>query len=623
MNSKLSVLLNGDLRQFKRWSERRLNGYAYNILEKIIKNEELNSNNFEIHKINGSEKSLINIIRYVVSIDLNTDLSELKLYSCDTLIFNECIQIIQKLRGNKAAIKYYYLAENNFSDLQYVNHELISAISFYGKDWATTRYALKKMAILKPKSIDIIKKIALLEASTRNFELASKAYSFWYKTDPNDIDALIGMVHSAKHECFFGLSKFEEKISEKIEIEKCRAETLFALLSNKYMSRKLLRIAHERYAHNRFKEYKIKPQNELERNNSKINIGYLSADFYTHATLMLAYDAITKYNKNTYNVHIFDYSSKSDELTEKLKANVDYYHNILDLSSQESANYIAAKKIDILIDIKGYTTNTRLDILAYRPALIQVAWLAYPSTYGSKLLVDYVLADEQVVPLGNEDEFIESVYKLKCCYQPNTLIRENIAYRRKRIFSGKLCNFNQFYKMGEEWIEKFGKFLSQNSKITITFLSHSEAANNRLAKSLISFGANISQIFFREGMKPEEHLQDLLNYDLAIDSFPYTSHTTGSDALWTGMPLIPAVGDTFASRVSYSLYYHAGLPLNYVGEGIDGMINHLQIVINDNKYYQILIDKLILPETLPLFNSDMFTTELDKFFKFCLNSDTQ
>ena len=146
MNSNLISLLNGDYRQFKRWSKRRVNSYALELLNKIIDYEIINNNEIDFTNIKGEDFPLINIIKFVVAVDGNIDLNLIRLNKINENATNECIKIIQKFRGNSAAIKFYLKIQDDHGNLGYINHELISAISFYGKDFTTTRFALKMMA---------------------------------------------------------------------------------------------------------------------------------------------------------------------------------------------------------------------------------------------------------------------------------------------------------------------------------------------------------------------------------------------------------------------------------------------------------------------------------------------
>jgi predicted O-linked N-acetylglucosamine transferase (SPINDLY family) len=221
--------------------------------------------------------------------------------------------------------------------------------------------------------------------------------------------------------------------------------------------------------------------------------------------------------------------------------------------------------VDVLVDLTGYTLGARTPILALRPAPVQVNWLGYPGTLGTDC-VDYLVADPVIVPPGQEGNYTEKVVRLPDCYQVNDRRREVSERVPSREECGLpatgivFCCFNQAYKILPETFALWLRVM-RAAPGSVLWLAESNpwmAANLRRAAA--ATGVAAERLVFAARKPLPEYLVQYRLADLALDTFPYTSHTTASDALWMGCPLVTRAGETFASRVAGSILRNAGLP---------------------------------------------------------------
>jgi predicted O-linked N-acetylglucosamine transferase (SPINDLY family) len=234
------------------------------------------------------------------------------------------------------------------------------------------------------------------------------------------------------------------------------------------------------------------------------------------------------------------------------------------LSDRAAAERIAADGVDIVIDINGWTTGQRAAVLAQRPARLQVQWLGHPGTMGAPW-IDYVIADRVIIPPGHEAHFSEKIVRLPHCYQP-TDNKRAVGDPRSRAEHGLpdgafvFCSFNLAHKFTPEVFDVWMKLLAAVDSSVLWLLEPSAAAVAALRQEAAARGIAADRLIFAPRRPSDQHLARLAHADLALDCFPYGSHTTASDLLWTGVPLVGLMGETFASRVSGSILTAAGLP---------------------------------------------------------------
>jgi predicted O-linked N-acetylglucosamine transferase (SPINDLY family) len=298
---------------------------------------------------------------------------------------------------------------------------------------------------------------------------------------------------------------------------------------------------------------------------ARLRVGYLSSDFHDHATAYLIAGLIERHDAAR--VETFAYSYGSDDgkaMRRRLRAAFAHWRDVGARGDADAAACIAADRLDVLVELKGHTHGSRLAILAHRPAPLQVHYLGYPGTLGYDG-VDAVVADAIVVPPGDEVHYHERVLRLPRCYQAND-DRRALPPRPPRAALGfaadalVLACFNQAYKLSRAFYSIWMEALARQPKAVLWLLVAEPLAQANLRAEAARAGIDPARLVFAPPVPQDEHVARLRGADLALDVLPYGSHTTGSDALWAGVPLLSCRGTTFAGRVGASLLHAAGLP---------------------------------------------------------------
>lgn len=352
----------------------------------------------------------------------------------------------------------------------------------------------------------------------------------------------------------------------------------------------------------------------------RLRIGYLSADFHEHATMQLLRGVLAAHDHRQFKVHAYSYGLVKDGVTRQVQALCEAFRDLTGLSDADAARLIADDGIDLLIDLKGYTKGTRPAIQAQRPAPVCVAWLGYPGTLGHPALADYIIGDAIVTPLAHAAHFSETLALLPHCYQPNDRQRA-VGEAPSRTQVGLppeglvFCNFNQVAKFNPESFDVWCRLLTEVPGSVLWLLSTSPAAVANLQREAQARGVAPSRLVFAPPVPPSTHLARLQLADLALDSFPYNSHTTGSDALWVGVPLVARMGNTFASRVAASLLHAVNLQ-ELVTQDWDGYLALAKSLALDPPRLQALRRQLVETRAqLPLFDTERFTRDLERLYR--------
>ncbi|WP_231890692.1 UDP-N-acetylglucosamine-peptide N-acetylglucosaminyltransferase [Methylomonas koyamae] len=290
---------------------------------------------------------------------------------------------------------------------------------------------------------------------------------------------------------------------------------------------------------------------------TKIRLGYLSADFQEHATAYLLAETLEAHNRDRFELYAYSYGADDGgTMRQRLERCFDRFIDLGELSIADCAKTIYADRIDILIDLKGYTRGTRTEILTYRPAPVQVNYLGYPGTVGGDFC-DYIITDNYVTPPASAGDYSEAFACMPGSYQPHG---SDVAIGRSsnRAEQGLpaegfvFCCFNQAYKIMPETFDLWCRLL-HNTPGSVLWLLDNAKAKGRLRNEAYQRGISPERLVFAGEVSQSRHLARLSLADLVLDTAPYNAHTTASDALWVGVPLITCTGDTFASRVAGSL----------------------------------------------------------------------
>jgi predicted O-linked N-acetylglucosamine transferase (SPINDLY family) len=297
----------------------------------------------------------------------------------------------------------------------------------------------------------------------------------------------------------------------------------------------------------------------------RLRIGYVSSDLRGHAVGYLMVNLFEAHDPNAIEVFVY-YSGipSEDGITQRIKAAAEHWTDIRTLSDDDAAARIAADGIDILVDVNGHTRDARLGVFARRPAPVQVNWLGYPGSMGSPYH-HYIVADDFVIPETLERYYSERVLRLPC-YQPNDrkrIVDVNAPTRAEMGLPDDafvFCCFNAPHKITRYSFERWMEILRQTPGSALWLLDYNSETNARLRAYAAQAGVDGERIVFAPKMSNPRHLARYPLADLFIDTVPYGAHTTASDALWMGVPVLTLAGKSFASRVCGSLVRSAGAP---------------------------------------------------------------
>lgn len=311
----------------------------------------------------------------------------------------------------------------------------------------------------------------------------------------------------------------------------------------------------------------------------RLRVGYVSSDLRDHAIGYLMAEFFELHDKSK--IEVFAYYCgipSTSALTERIKTAVEHWTDIRSLSDDEAARKIAEDGIDILVDVNGHTRDSRTGVFARRPAPVQVNWLGYPGTMATPYH-HYIIADDWIIPPGSEIYVSEKVVRLPC-YQPNDRKRE-IAARPTRNEAGLpddamvYCCFNGTHKISRFTFDRWMEILARVPGSVLWLLDTNDTTKQRLEEYAESKGVSRTRIVFAPKLANPFHLARYALADLFLDTSPYGAHTTASDALWCGVPVLTLSGRGFASRVCGSLVRAAGLsdmvvarPEDYVARAV-------------------------------------------------------
>ena len=297
----------------------------------------------------------------------------------------------------------------------------------------------------------------------------------------------------------------------------------------------------------------------------RIRLGYFSADFHRHATAYLIAELFECHDRSKFEVIAFSFGPQNgDDMQKRIIAACDRYIDVSARTDREVAALSRDMEIDIAVDLKGLSGGHRLGIFAHRAAPIQVAYLGYPCTLGASY-IDYIIADSTIIPDGSRRFYTEKVINLPNSYQVNDRKRRAADRVFTRAELGLpdtgfvFCCFNNHYKISPSTFDVWMRILKAVEGSVLWLLAGDPAAAN-LRREAQARGVDPARLVFAGRVEPEEHLARQQRADLFLDTLPCNAHTTASDALWVGLPVLTCPGESFTSRVAASLLNAVDMP---------------------------------------------------------------
>ncbi|MDH6302058.1 putative O-linked N-acetylglucosamine transferase (SPINDLY family) [Polynucleobacter sphagniphilus] len=471
---------------------------------------------------------------------------------------------------------------------------------------------------LKPDYAEAWSNSGIAFSELKIYDRAFMAYSKALEIKP-DVDYLLGNFLCTKMLTvnWDNLSEYMTLLSE--NIQKGRKASLPFNLVGIISSPSLLLSAAQTFSEDKFTEdFSLGPI--VKRSASKIRIGYYSADFHNHATAYLMAEFFELQNKNKFELTAFSFGPNTqDESRQRILKAFDQFIDVTELSDQQVARLSREMGVDIAVDLKGYTKDSRPGIFSYRAAPIQVNYLGYPGTMGSPYM-DYIIADPVLIPKSSQIFYSEKITYLPNSYQVNDRSRKV----SDRVFTRAECNlpdqgfvfccFNNNYKITPATLGSWSRILKHVEGSVLWLLEDSEIAKANLIKESEALGIKQERLVFAKRLDLPEHLARHQLADLFIDTLPCNAHTTASDSLWAGLPVLTLLGEAFPGRVAASLLTAIDLPElitrsqdEYESVAIDLALNPTKIKAIKERLKENRLTK-------PLFNTKQITTQIESAY---------
>lgn len=490
--------------------------------------------------------------------------------------------------GNQAQLTGHYLqaeacfqealgcsAKNNIEDAA-LYYNLANAQRELGKSAEATKH-YQIAAQLNPNDADIYNNLGNAQRELGQLDLAIKSYEKALSINPKLYHAKVHLVHQKQHCCNWqGLQDDINEIRLWLKTAPEAQISPFAFLAMPGTTAEEQKICANHWLNNRYTSLitqgvTLKFKYDLPSKKPKIKIAYLSADFRLHPLAFLVTELIELHDRNQFEIIAFSYGvNDQSSARSRLEKAFDQFYDIRHLSEIEAAQKINDCHIDILVDLTGFTQTSRSGIVALRPAPINVSWLGFPGTMGEietagtngtddkQALFDYLLSDIFITPADSAEHYAEKLALLPHSYQANDSKRPVASIPTRTSCSLPenafvFCCFNQTFKITSDVFAIWLRLLKATPNSVLWLLDCNRWAKENLIAEALTQGLTADRLIFAPRIPIAEHLARHAHADLFLDTLPYNAHTTCSDALWMGVPVLTCVGDTFSARVAGSL----------------------------------------------------------------------
>jgi predicted O-linked N-acetylglucosamine transferase (SPINDLY family) len=446
-------------------------------------------------------------------------------------------------------------------------HAILGSEQFQSGRLVEADENLRKAIELQPDNAAALHNLGNVQSMRGARAEALRFYEAALRLRPGDAVIAEAMLCEAQRMCDWG--RFEElsEIRRRSVFEGAvRPANPFSLLSIVSTRAEQLQCARD-FAQNQLGAVaQVRSRFEFGREvRGKLRIGYLSSDFHKHPVACLIAELFELHDRRRFEIVAYSYGpDDGSPIRARLKRAFDRFTDIGAMSDGAAANAIYAGGADILVDLTGYTQHGRTGIVALRPAPVQVNYLGYPGTMGAEF-IDYLIADRFLIPAGHAADYSEKLVLLPGSYQVNDRKRPVAATPPRRELGLPengfvFCCFNHTYKILPETFSVWMRLLEAVPGSILWLLESNPWAGENLRREARIRGVDPDRLVFAPPLPMDRHLGRLAAADLFLDTTPYNAHTTASDALWAGLPVLTAPGDTFASRVAGSLLTAVGLP---------------------------------------------------------------
>lgn len=426
--------------------------------------------------------------------------------------------------------------------------------------------SLNRALALEPNHVGALLNLAAVCLDGKRFPEALNLFRRVLQKEPDNVTARLGAANASRQICQWGSVEEDEASLARLLERTGTPVSPFILLSSHVTPADHLRAARLYARSLRFSPADRLPPAPQAPADRPIRVGYLSSDFYHHATAFLAVELFERHDRSAFELYAYSHGpDDGSAMRRRVMAGFDHFVEVGHLSASAAARRIRADGIDILVDLKGYTLGCRTEILALRPAPVQVSFLGYPGTMGADFM-DYIIGDRVVTPLAQAGYYDEKIVQLPGAYQPNDSRRAIAETTPSRAACGLpekgfvFCCFNNTYKITPALFRLWMRLLAQVPGSVLWLFEANATARDNLCYEAASAGIDPDRLIFAPRMDLADHLARHAHADLFLDTLPYNAHTTASDALWAGVPVLTCRGESFAARVAASLLTAVGLP---------------------------------------------------------------
>jgi predicted O-linked N-acetylglucosamine transferase (SPINDLY family) len=379
----------------------------------------------------------------------------------------------------------------------------------------------------------------------------------------------------------------------------------------------LHRKAAEIYARQEFPPNRALPAILKRPRHDRIRIGYFSADFRDHPVATLAAELFETHDRSKFETTAFSFGPDTqDEMRRRMERGFDRFIDVRARSHADVALLARTLEIDIAVDLMAFTEKCRPQIFALRAAPVQVNFLGYPGTMGAPYM-DYVIADRTLIPEGSQSHYSEKIIYLPHSYQANDVKRSIAETKFTRENLGLpptgfvFCCFNNSYKITPSTFDSWMRILRRVEGSVLWLLEDNASVAKNLRREALRRNVQAERLIFARRVPMPEHLARQRVGELFIDTLPYNAHTTASEALWVGLPVMTCIGKTFAGRVAASLLRAIGLP-ELITSNQEQYVELAVELATDAQRLARITQKLADNRlSTPLFDARLFTKHLE------------
>jgi predicted O-linked N-acetylglucosamine transferase (SPINDLY family) len=468
---------------------------------------------------------------------------------------------------------------------------------------------------LKPDYADAYFNRGLVLIDLNRLDEALASYECTMTLNP-DMDYILGFtLHTKMQLCLWdnlphALNKLIHKINHDEKV--AYPFPMLVLIDDPDVHRKMAEI----YVNDKYPVSHVLPKIEPYSQHEKIRVGYFSADFRDHPVSSLTAELYETHDRDHFEIYAFSYGTDTkDEMNLRIKAGVDYFHDVRTLSDNDIAMLARNVQIDIAVDLGGFTKNGRTGIFAMHAAPIQISYIGYLGTMGANYY-DYLIADQTIIP-----EQSQKYYSEKIAYLPSYQVNDSKKLLPTTIFTREdmqlpetgfvFCCFNNSYKITAITFDSWVRILKQVDGSVLLVYADNESIELNLTKEIVLRGVDPSRLVFGKRLPMLEYLARYRVADLFLDTLPYNAGTTASDALRMGLPVLTCMGQSFASRMAASLLNAVNLPelITTTQEQYEALA--IELATHPEKLKTIKAKLAANLVIAPLYDTPLFTKHLE------------